>query len=214
MNLFLKAKHWQLFLLAFGIPLLFEFVLMFSLFSRLAQHPGGVPDPFLALGYFKFFPIIMALFIGTLLGWEWSVAIGLQKMVPAGVKMKVTNFKIFFFVPVVYMSFILVYIFYVLSANFSSFSHPEAISFGVYIYISFTLIVPIHLFSMFCLFYCIYFVAKTIKTVELQREVSFSDFIGEFFLTWFFMIGVWLLQPKINKMRKEHENAGDIAIHD
>jgi hypothetical protein len=67
----------------------------------------------------------------------------------------------------------------------------------------FTVIVPIHLFSMFCIFYTIYFVAKTIKTVELKREVKFGDFAGEFFLLWFYPVGVWILQPKLNKMIKE-----------
>jgi hypothetical protein len=57
-----------------------------------------------------------------------------------------------------------------------------------------------HFLSIFCIFYCIYFVAKTIKTVELQRAVKFKDFVGEFFLVWFFPIGVWILQPTINKL--------------
>ena len=61
-------------------------------------------------------------------------------------------------------------------------------------------IVPLHLFSMFCIFYSLYFVAKTFKTVELQREVNFSDFAGEFFMIWFYPIGIWIVQPKINKM--------------
>lgn len=38
------------------------------------------------------------------------------------------------------------------------------------------IIVPLHLFSMFYIFSCLYFFAKTFKTVELQREVSFYDF--------------------------------------
>ena len=45
-----------------------------------------------------------------------------------------------------------------------------------------------------------YFVAKTLKTVELQKEVLFSDFAGEFFIVWFFPIGIWIIQPKINKI--------------
>jgi hypothetical protein len=65
------------------------------------------------------------------------------------------------------------------------------------------IIFPLHFFAMFCIFYCLYFVAKTFKTVELQREVTFSDFAGEFFLFWFFPIGVWIVQPKINKMIEE-----------
>lgn len=71
---------------------------------------------------------------------------------------------------------------------------------GALIGILFAIIVPLHLFSMFCIFYSLYFVAKTFKTVELQREVSFSDFVGEFFLIWFYPIGIWFIQPKINKM--------------
>lgn len=59
-----------------------------------------------------------------------------------------------------------------------------------------------HLFSMFCLFYCLYFVAKTIKTAELQKETSFGDFAGEFFLIWFYPIGIWFIQPKINRIAK------------
>ena len=62
------------------------------------------------------------------------------------------------------------------------------------------IILPLHLFSMFCILYSLYFVAKTFKTVELQREVTFSDFAGEFFLIWFYPIGIWIVQPKINKM--------------
>jgi len=64
----------------------------------------------------------------------------------------------------------------------------------------FGLIIPFHLFSMFCIFYCLYFVAKVFKTVELQRKVTFSDFAGEFFMIWFYPIGIWIVQPKINKM--------------
>ena len=64
----------------------------------------------------------------------------------------------------------------------------------------FALIIPFHLFAMFCIFYCLYFVSKVFKTVELQRKVAFSDFAGEFFMIWFFIVGIWIIQPKINKM--------------
>ncbi|WP_373551080.1 hypothetical protein [Haliscomenobacter sp.] len=60
--------------------------------------------------------------------------------------------------------------------------------------------------SISFIFYCIYHVAKTIKTVELQRKVTFSDFIAEFFLVWFFPIGVWILQPTINKLAAKDDD--------
>jgi len=53
---------------------------------------------------------------------------------------------------------------------------------------------------MFCIFYSLYFIAKELKSVELQKPVTFSDFAGEFFLLWFFPIGIWIIQPRINKI--------------
>jgi hypothetical protein len=64
-------------------------------------------------------------------------------------------------------------------------------------------LVPIHLLALFCLFHCFYFCAKMLKTVQLQRRVNFSDFAGEFFLLWFSVIGVWILQPKINRFSEK-----------
>ena len=64
----------------------------------------------------------------------------------------------------------------------------------------FALIIPLHLFSMSCIFYCLYFNAKALKTVEWQKPVTFSDFAGEFFLIWFFPIGIWIIQPRINQL--------------
>jgi hypothetical protein len=184
--------------------MLLDFAMMFSIIFKVTHSREATIDPLVMVSYFKFFPFIMVLFIGTLLGWQWSVAIGLQKIVPAGIKMKVTKFKIFFFIPVIYISLILIFVFFALSANF-----PNAETFNPEFFIAFAVIVPLHLFSMFCLFYCIYFVAKTLKTVELQREVSFNDFVAEFFLIWFYPIGVWIIQPKINKMIKEHAITGE-----
>jgi hypothetical protein len=65
-------------------------------------------------------------------------------------------------------------------------------SFGVY--------VLSNLFSTFCFFYCVYFNAKSLKSVELQRPVTFSDYAGEFFLICLSPIGVWIIQPRINEM--------------
>jgi hypothetical protein len=191
MAIFLRMKHWQLFLLYFGIPFVVQLVFMFSLFTELMHNP----NPLIMMGYLKFFPVMMVLFVGTLFGWFWAVATGLQKLMPAGVKMKLTMFKVFFFIPLVYILLISTVVAFVFTGNMANISNEPAPFF-----IGFAIIFPIHLFSMFCIFYCLYFVAKTIKTVELQREVTFSDFAAEFFLTWFFFIGVWILQPRINKM--------------
>jgi len=196
MDIFLRAKHWQLFLLTFGIPIIFEIALMGSLFSNIMHNPN--PNPAAVLGSLKFFPLIMLLFMGTLFSWFWAVATGLQKFMPPGVNMKLTRFKVFFFIPLVYLILIMVGISVVLGSNITDITNPAPF------FIAFLIIFPLHIFSMFCIFYCLYFVAKTLKTVELQRETSFSDFVGEFFLAWFFPIGVWILQPKINKLMQQN----------
>jgi hypothetical protein len=193
MDRFLKAKHWQIFLLTFGIPVIFQIVMMVSMISGFVTQKN--PDPAIMFNYMKFFPFMMILFMAIFFGWFWAIAIGLQKKVPENVKMKVRKFKVFFFIPTVYLLFFLSFFFF--SVN-TLFSNPEP-NIGL-VGALFVIIIPIHLFAMFCIFYMLYFAAKTIKTVELQREVKFSDFIGEFFLIWFYPIGIWIIQPKINKM--------------
>lgn len=191
---FLKAKHWQLFLLTFGIPMIFQFVMMGTMFASIGS--GNVPDLSLMFNYMMFLPIIMILFIGVFFGWFWSVVIGLQEIIPDEAKMKLTSFKILFFIPVVYMLLISIFIGVSINGFVDSSNKPSPSLIGGLI----ALIIPLHLFSMFCIFHTLFYVAKTFKTAELKRKVSFSDFAGEFFLIWFYPIGIWIVQPKINKM--------------
>lgn len=194
---FLKAKHWQLFLLTFGIPMIFQFVMIGSMISNIGNESN--PDPTLMFNYMKFFPIMMIIFMGVFFGWFWAVAIGLQKKVPENIKMKVKKFKIFFFIPMAYILFISIFMGGAMNGLMESGTPPSNGVIGGLVGIIF----PLHLFSMFCIFYSLYFVAKTYKTVELQKEVKFSDFAGEFFLIWFYPVGIWIVQPKINKMIEE-----------
>ena len=51
--------------------------------------------------------------------------------------------------------------------------------------------------------YVVYFTAKIFKIVEYQRNVEFSEFKKEFFIMVLYPVGIWLLQPKINKIVKK-----------
>jgi len=182
---FLKAKHWQIFVAVFGLPFLLDLILMPSFIE--SDRPGYID---------KYIPLIMILFAGGLIGWLWSVAIGLQKKIPSGIKMKVRKFKILLIIPIAYISLMIILI----STGFGGLIHNGQEPSGAMIGTFFAIILPLHLLCMFGMFYSLYFVAKTFKTVELQREVTFSDFAGEFFMIWFFPIGIWIIQPQINKM--------------
>lgn len=191
---FLKAKHWQLFLLTFGVAFTFQIIMMVSLFSNISK--GNHLDPSFMFGFVKFYPIVLLIVLGVFFGWFWSVATGLQKFIPAEVQLNLKRFKVFFFIPMVYMLFMGVFLSVAMNGVFEGSSAPSAGLVGGML----AIIVPLHLFSIFCIFYSLYFVAKTFKTAELQRTVTFSDFAGEFFLIWFFPIGIWIMQPKINRM--------------
>ncbi|MFT4521434.1 MAG: hypothetical protein ACI8ZN_000365 [Bacteroidia bacterium] len=190
---FLKAKHWQLFLLALGLPTLFQFTLMGSLFFGMSG--GNEPNPELMFNYFKYFPFIMVIYMGIFFSWFWSIAIGLDKKIPDALKLNLGRFKILLIIPFIYALFLSIFMETMMAGMMGTAGAPNPAIFR--------LIVPLHLFAMFCLLYCIHFIAKTIKTAELQKEVGFGDFALDFFLIWFFPIGIWLIQPKINKMVEE-----------
>ncbi len=193
---FLRAKHYQIFLLTIGIPFAFQFAVVLYLIPTI--NGGGEIDDETLFSIIKVFPVLMMVFIGVIFGWLYSIGVGLQSKLPENVKMKVGKFKVFFFIPLVYISLISLGMIFLLS-NIALLAGTFAP--GVLILVFFLF----HLFSMFCIFYVLYFAAKTFKTVELQREVGFSEFAGEFFMLWIFPIGVWILQPKINKMMEEED---------
>ncbi len=180
MTKFLTLKHWQLFVLLMGLPMAFQFITIGSISS------GNSPTKIL-----YFFPIMMILFIGLFFGWFYAIGTNLHKKLPSTATMNLTRFKIFLLIPIMYTLIISVLMISVFTINPTGRLPNPAI---------FALIVPLHLFSMFCIFYCLYFNAKALKTVEWQKPVTFNDFAGEFFLIWFFPIGIWIIQPRINKL--------------
>lgn len=196
-NLFLRARHWHLFALTFGITMVFQIVIMAQMFSGFAY--GSEPDLDGILTVFQIIPWISFFYLAIMFGWYWSVAIGLQAKLPENANMKTGKFKWFFFVPLIYLMAFTIFMSVGLTTIFRSLEQGNEPDPG-FIIGMIPVIMPLHLFSIFCVFYCLYFVAKTIKTAELQRETAFSDFVGEFFLIWFFPIGIWFIQPKVNQL--------------
>jgi len=180
MNVFLTLKHWQLFALFVGVPIVFQAVAVGTAISS--------GDPTMI---FYFFPVLMLVYMTTFFGWFYSLGANLSKKLPPSAPMNLSRFKLFLIIPIVYILLFSLFIAGMIS-NISTATEPNPSVFF--------LIMPLHLFCMFCMFYCMYFNAKALKAVELQRQVTFSDFVGEFFLLWFLPIGVWIIQPRINKI--------------
>jgi hypothetical protein len=181
MRILLRLKHWQLFLLTWGLPILID-IFAFS-------------DPGLLL---QLFPVMMIVFTVGIFGWVWAISTELQSKLPPNVKLNVRQFKILFLIPIVYILGITIWMAYSFYGG-----QPEAgESMGAVI----GLIVVLHLFSMVCIFLGLRFAAKTLKSIELGRMAKFGDYAGEFFLIWFSPIGVWILQPRLNKLTDDQRS--------
>jgi hypothetical protein len=211
-DIFLKAKHWQLFLVMIGIPIAFQFYSFSKIweiqsssepklgnegFSEVLNEQFIQNEQFTQFAFFTYVMIFCGL---VFFGWFWSIAIGLQKNISPDIKMKVKKFKILFFIPLGYFLLLMLY----MDGLFSGMPNSGFLNSGWIV----AIILPLHLFSMFCIFYSMYFVAKTIKTVELQRKVGFGDFAGDFFLLWFYFIGIWIIQPKVNRFYGKENTTG------
>jgi len=184
MKFFLKLKHWQFFGLTVGLLFIIKIVVLVVIATRninLFDNPKA--DYFAALLFFVFFFIFV--------GWFYALGTNLNKKLPDGVKMSLKKFKWFSFLSVaLVVAFV---VFYVGLA--SLFWLPDIVFAGLY------------LFVVFCYCYCFNFSIKSLKAVELQRAVTFSDYAGDLFLFLFFPIGVWIIQPRINKIFEEKEEA-------
>lgn len=202
-----RARHWQLFMLTFGVVFIFYVYMMISFISTISI--GTPPEPQEMFQSFMFFPIVIIIASGTHFCWYWSIGIGLQNKLPAEARMKTGLFKVAVLFPAIYFVIIFIGITYLFTnaQPFFDQSDPTDLNFIQTIAFSMLFFVPLHFFAIFCSFYCLYFTAKTIKSIELQRAVTLSDYIAEFVLIWFFPVGVWIIQPKINKMTESDQPA-------
>lgn len=183
MEIFLRLKHWHLFLITFAVPFILQIILAVI---TMTTH-----DPMIML---QLMPLVMFLYFAGYFGWLWAIGQEFQKRLPGDLKFSLAPFKFFLLFPVVYVLFFFVmFDFFVINME-NEIEKPLGILF---------MIIPLHLFTIFCIFYCIYFAARTFKATELQRPVVFTDFVGEFFMIWIFPVGIWFIQPKINKLIAE-----------
>jgi hypothetical protein len=178
MKFLLRLKHWQLFLMIWGLPLGVD---IFTIY-----------DPMLL---FQLFPIMMIIFTLGTLGWVWAIATALHSQLPANANLKVWQFKIMLSIPIIYIAVLLLS----LSINYQFFrgdsGEGEVISLSIL-----PIAIGVHLLSMVCIFLGLRFAAKTMKSVELGRLATFGDYAGEFFLIWFSPVGIWVIQPRLNKL--------------
>lgn len=116
--------------------------------------------------------------------WIWSIGTKLHIQSKPDNKLKLYLFKVSILFPLVYGIY------------------------GIYRMISIgDVIMTMHFAAMLSTLYAMIFAAKTLKSAELKENAPVSEYLGDFFLIWFFPIGIWILQPRIhNIIEKQNKN--------
>jgi len=130
---------------------------------------------------------LISVFVGGLFfGWLYSLGVALNNSIRLELRLNVRSFKI---------SFLLIVISHC-SLSVARQFLEEGWWRENYLFI----MLPVMIFMVCCVLNIFYFVAKSLKTAELKKEVLYRDYADEFFSIWFYPIGVWRIQPRINKL--------------
>ena len=141
--------------------------------------------------------IINSIAVVTFSLWVYAIGVYGQERI-AELGLKSMNVKLFKINVLIVSAFILAGLFYISnfettqSDNYELADVPFSIA-GLYL----TFAIP----------QTIIFVAKTIAKIELRKEVTFGDYVSNLLLIFFFFIGVWILQPKVNKLIATNKSA-------
>ncbi|HEY3939956.1 MAG TPA: hypothetical protein VGL97_21185 [Bryobacteraceae bacterium] len=160
-SLFVRAKHWQLFVLSLTLALVELFVLRPP--SSAVVVRGGVT----------------ALDILFLLAWLWSVGSFLNSIVQPSLRLNMSLFYFTLTIPLLYAAFSLVQ-----SEN----SLPAVVR------------ITLQVLVAVCAIYDIGFVADSLVRAETDKPASFSDLAPLSLLIWLYVLGVWFVQPRINRL--------------
>lgn len=211
-DLFLRAKHWMLFIPLVGATL-YQYAVQGGIqeWSMKMQSPDWEPDftnmqSFLdlALPYMIAYGLLLLLAFATTAGWMYSVAHKLHPHLPFGTNLDIGKFRIGFgFYVMTTLAFIggLAYcipqVIDIFSATTPPDGPPEEVMKGLLGI--FGLIMIGGLIAFACQVYMCYFLGKTIKSVEEGRPSTGSETFGYLVLSYLLMIGVWIFQPKLNR---------------
>ncbi|MCU7551179.1 hypothetical protein OCK74_18810 [Chitinophagaceae bacterium LB-8] len=210
MTKLLQLKHWQIFLLLIGLPILYQKIsISFFLFTN---------NPTVVLVSYG---VLIFLLLGIVTSWFYAAATNLYNRFPENVEMNLARFKLFLFIPIVYVLIIYTTVLGLVMFYGTGERLLETVPISTkfiqsnlgFIFILALLLSLLQLGALVCTFYCVHFTAKALKSVELGRKATFSDYSMEFFLILFFPVGIWLIQPRINALfTNNSETTDDIVL--
>ena len=199
LQFFITAKHWQVFLILFGVPFIGQFLvmgMMMAIFMGVAiteENPS--PDQMAtAMTLFMIpFGLVLAVFMGFFLTWFWALGkFCNQQIREAAIRPGMGLFKFTLILP-------FFHIFAFTAVFVAAMTHPENP-------LALLLIFPLHFLAVFCMFYNLYFVSKNLTLAQKQQPVRISDYALNFVLIWFYPVGIWIIQPQLNELYHQSQS--------
>lgn len=181
MKIFLKIKHWQLFLITVGIPLILFMYAGASLVLR--EEERFVGD---AVARFLMAIPFLCYFL-----WIWSVGKRLNENIDHKLATPLSNFSISVAVSYFFFFFLLVFN----SIYWEHEQEPQQNKVWVYILGGIILLIAITAWL-----YALNFLARTLVRAERESHITPSEYYGEFVMALVFPVGIWILQPRINAL--------------
>lgn len=194
MEKFVRLKHYAIFLLVIVLPIALMILMSTGLVSLKVY------------GAMRLEPILLNLFICCSFIWLYSLGIQLHQKLSRNINLNLQLFKFFFIIPVVCFFILTLLVSKIISIDRLN---QKTWPLGPIIFLI------VFIFSLFCTFYSCYFIARCLKSNEKKHPAKFSEWIGYFFLILILPIGIWILQPKINKVFDEehYEIGSDIEMN-
>jgi hypothetical protein len=176
----MKMKAWQIFTVLFVLPLIIDLIFPLGFEGNENQSLIRKLEPMFYLS-----PVLIILYISWLLG----VGIGLNKSVNRDLRPN-NGFFIFSVIIVPLYTILFMILIYRMTIDQNTGWIP--------------FIIPLHFLAMFCQLYIIYFLSKNLLMAERNRQSKFSDILKPYILFLIFPIGIWFIQPRINRLNQNN----------
>jgi hypothetical protein len=185
-SFFLRARHWQLFLLLFCTQLLGPKLLTIV---RTFVAPGPGLDAAGLVGR-----ILAAFGIVCWVAWIGSIGTFFNRLNQPSKRGPARFFQFTLAYTALYMVALDVFLSNASPLISASGAHPI----GTFATLNFYFTLP--LVAILCAFYAFYFAAKSLVMAQSPGPVGFRDYAGPMLMIWFFPAGLWFIQPGINRL--------------
>ena len=125
--------------------------------------------------------------------WIYSIGVKMNALVPIEFRPRISRFKTYYLVSAVLQVILLIWSFFI----------KDPLASTTYEIVLQCLLIAVGLYFALSIFMS---AARTLKMAILQHHVDKSDAMLEFFCIWMFPLGVWVIQPAVNKVLREHSD--------